>query len=93
MPATARKVPLEAPKGTSISQRIIADNVANEVIFGIVGHVGSGNTTVAETLKRTLEARLKGKDKFTATIIKARTVIEESMNKRGQPVVASEGGN
>ena len=31
----------------------LAENVSNEIVFGIVGHVGSGNTTVAETLKKT----------------------------------------
>lgn len=89
MPITAKKLPVEPAKGATNSQKLIAENVANEVIFGIVGHVGSGNTTVAETLKKNLETQAAGKDKFKVAIIKARTVIEESMKKRGQPIAVA----
>ena len=86
MAIAAKKAPTEAPKGVQSSQKVIAENVANEIIFGIVGHVGSGNTTVAQTLKKTLEAQTSGGQRFKVAIIKARTVIEESMKKLGRPI-------
>jgi deoxycytidylate deaminase len=86
MAIAAKKVATEVPKGAQSSQKVIAENVANEIIFGIVGHVGSGNTTVAETLKKSLEAQTSGGSKFKVAIIKARTVIEESMKKLGRPI-------
>jgi hypothetical protein len=48
--AAAKRNLVDAPKGVPTSQKVIAESVANELIFGIVGHVGSGNTTVAEKL-------------------------------------------
>jgi deoxycytidylate deaminase len=89
MAITQKKAAPEAPKHAKNSQKVIAENVSNEVIFGIVGHVGSGNTTVAETLKKTLEAQVSGGQKFEVAIIKARTVIEESMKKLGRPISTS----
>jgi deoxycytidylate deaminase len=88
--ATAAKKSIsDAPKGAQSSQRVIAESVANEVIFGIVGHVGSGTTTIAETLKKTLEAQMSGGHKFKVAIIRARTVIEESMKKLGRPIATA----
>lgn len=72
---------------------MIAESVANEIVFGIVGHVGSGTTTVADTLKRTLEAQTSGGHKFKVAVIKARTVIEESMKKLGRPIATTRDKN
>ena len=55
MPTVVKKIAAEVLKGAQNSQKVIAESVANEIIFGIVGHVGSGTTTVAETLKNILE--------------------------------------
>lgn len=88
--ATAAKKPVpDVPKGAPNAQKVIAESVANEIIFGIVGHVGSGNTTVAETLKKTLETQSSGGQKFKVAIIKARNVIEESMKKTGRPITTA----
>jgi len=89
MPTVVKKIAAEAPKGVQNSQKVIAESVANEIIFGIVGHVGSGTTTVAETLKNILESKASGRDKFQVAIIKARTVIEESMKMLGRPIDAA----
>ena len=89
MPTPLKKVVIETPRGAKNSQKVIAENVSNEIVFGIVGHVGSGNTTVAETLKKTLERHTSGGQKFAVAIIKARTVIEESMKKLGRPIATT----
>jgi deoxycytidylate deaminase len=86
MPIAARKASPDAPKGARSSQKVIAESVANELIFGIVGHVGSGTTTIAETLQKTLQAQSSRGHKFKVAVIKARTVIEESMKKLGRPI-------
>jgi deoxycytidylate deaminase len=89
MATAAKRAVSEAPKGAQNSQKVIAESVANELIFAIVGHVGSGTTTVAETLKKTLEAQASGGHKFKVAIIKARTVIEESMKTLGRPIATA----
>ncbi|HJT44497.1 MAG TPA: anti-phage dCTP deaminase [Rhizomicrobium sp.] len=70
---------------------MIQEHVANEVIFGIVGHVGAGNTEIAQALKEVLEAQTSGGQKFAVTIIKARSVIEESMKQLGTPIATTPG--
>jgi hypothetical protein len=92
MAIAARKTVSEAPKKRpQASRKVIVDNFANEIVFGILGHVGSGNTTVAETLSDVLKATTSGGQKFEVAIIKARTVIEESMKNLGRPIATTKG--
>lgn len=86
MAAPAKKTPVEAPADSKSSQTVIAENVSNELIFGIVGHVGSGNTEIAMTLKDLLEGQATNGQKFSVAVIKARLVIEECMNQLGKPI-------
>jgi deoxycytidylate deaminase len=86
MATAAKKAIYEAPTNVQASQKVIAESFANEIVFGIVGHVGSGTTTVAGTLKKSLEAQTSGGHKFKVAIIKARTVIEESMKRLGAAI-------
>lgn len=91
MAEAAKKEPVSAPKGSAEAQEIVAEQVANEIVFAVVGHVGSGNTKVAEALKEVLSSHKIGDDAFAVEIIKARTVIEEGMKHLGTPLVAAEG--
>jgi deoxycytidylate deaminase len=84
--AAAKRNPIDAPKGVPTSRKVIAESVANELIFGIVGHVGSGNTTIAETLKKTLEGVASDGSRYKVAVIKARTVIEEGMKRLGRTI-------
>ena len=91
MAVVAQKLPVASPKGNSDAQEMVADQVSNEMVFAVVGHVGSGNTKVAEALRDVLIAQTVGDQPFAVSILKARTVIEEGMRKRGTPLAASEG--
>lgn len=72
--------------GDAKSQRIIRDNAANEFVFAVVGHVGSGTSYVCELLKEALERRdLKG-GAFEATILKARDQIRAWAETQGKEV-------
>jgi deoxycytidylate deaminase len=87
--AIARK-PLEpAPKGSAESKEVVAEHVSNEIVFAIVGHVGSGNTQIADTLKSVIERHKIDNQLFAARIIKARTVIAEWMRQNGLPLQAA----
>ncbi|WP_437723055.1 anti-phage dCTP deaminase [Sorangium sp. So ce861] len=48
------------------SQQVLRKNAANELIIAVVGHVGSGTSTVAMLLKDTLE-----KEAFEVAVLKA----------------------
>src|ERR1035441_8235594 len=57
------------------SEQIIARQAAKELVFGIVGHAGSGASVMARTLKEILEANdLKG-GPYETELLKARDVI------------------
>lgn len=71
------------------ARTVIAENVSNELVFGIVGHVGSGNTTVAEVLKDLLEQTFVAEIPFSVDIIKARTVIESGLQRQGKQISTS----
>jgi hypothetical protein len=66
------------------SQDILATNASNELVFAVVGHVGSGTSEVAEALEDVLKG-LKEKP-FDTTIIKARDLIVEWATLNGFPV-------
>lgn len=73
------------PQVISISQstkakdarETLAEHGANELIFAIVGHVGSGTSTVARTLKEILENPALPDGPYDAEIIKASDRIRE----------------
>ena len=89
MAQAAKKLPQGAPTTSPESRQIVAEHVSNEIVFAIVGHVGSGNTTVGTTLQKVLEDLAGGA--FSVAAIKARTVIEEGMKKLGSPIAPGTG--
>jgi deoxycytidylate deaminase len=68
----------EEPANTnkSSSQELVRQQASQELVFGIVGHVGSGTSTIAEQLVTILEDQDVNGIKQEAKILKARTVIE-----------------
>lgn len=68
------------PKRTA-SQVLVQRLVANEIVFAVVGPVGSGTSEIAEAL----EIFLKDKG-FQTKILKAREVIEGWGNRHGSPI-------
>lgn len=63
----------EAPKP---SKELNKSNSARELVFGIVGHVGSGTSTVANDLCDILASQTVDEEQQEAVILKARSVIE-----------------
>jgi hypothetical protein len=57
------------------SQRVMLDHAANELIFAVVGYVGSGTSTVAEQLVNVLETWDSGP--YDVNFLKAREVIQQ----------------
>lgn len=58
------------------SREIILGEAANEFVFAVVGHVGSGTSTIARTLQTLLrDQKIQGKP-FDTAILKARDSIE-----------------
>lgn len=82
------------PQVISISQstkakdarEILAEHGANELIFAVVGHVGSGTSTVARTLKEILENPALPDGPYDAEIIKASDRIREWASSVGESV-------
>lgn len=91
MAEVAHKIAPVAPKSSSDAQEMVAEQVSNEIVFAVVGHVGSGNTKVAEALVEVLKTKKIGDQAFSVAIIKARKVIEEGMKQRGTPIIVGEG--
>ena len=59
-------------------QSAVTDLMANELVFAVVGPVGSGTSEIAEALEGLLND-----SGYDATILKARTVIETAARKMG----------
>ena len=74
--------------GKAPSRSILDRSAANELIFAVVGPVGSGTSQIARTLETLLCSSDYGYD---ATILKARTIIEEKAENLGQPIRAKTG--
>ncbi|WP_374652217.1 anti-phage dCTP deaminase [Dongia sp.] len=73
-----------APAGKSNSaQSIVGEFVSNELVFGVVGPVGSGTSTIATALEQLL--RQKG---YETVLIKARDIIVEWAKATGFQVTA-----
>lgn len=58
------------------SERVISGSSSNELVFGVVGHVGSGTSEVAEVLKAALSSEELVGGKFDAHIVKASELIK-----------------
>jgi deoxycytidylate deaminase len=68
--AEAAKAAQKVGRATN-SREMIRGLVANEMIFGVVGPVGSGTTKIAEVLKEFLDGQ-----SYQTKIVKAREIIE-----------------
>ena len=85
----------EKDSGDLPSVELAKHQASRELIFGIVGHVGSGTSTIAEKLADILEEQVVDDFKQSAVILKARSVIEfwaksnsEQLPNSGDPMMA-----
>jgi hypothetical protein len=58
------------------SHEVIREHAANELIFAVVGHVGSGTSKVAKALQKVLDRPDLEGGPFVVEIVKARDQIE-----------------
>ena len=65
------------------SQAVLKEHAANELVFAVVGHVGSGTSEVAEKLKEILENSSLKDGPYETEILKARISITGWAQKNG----------
>lgn len=87
----AEKLGDASVKKQKSSKELFLSNASNELVFAVVGHVGSGTTEVAKTLHDLLEETKQGA--FDAEILKARDVIAAWAQSTGQEVPAGDKKN
>lgn len=68
------------------SRVAVLQHAANELVFGLVGHVGSGTSTVAATLCELLKSPALGGGSYDTVILSAREEIENWANQTSRPV-------
>lgn len=86
MAAAENPLPREV-KETSCedSRGLILKNAANELVFAVVGHVGSGTSDIAVSLKEGLVDQTLPDGPFEVHILKARDVIREWAREQRNP--------
>jgi dephospho-CoA kinase len=65
---------------------VVLQHAANELIFGVVGHVGSGTSQIAEALRDILTDQALQGGPFQVEILKARDVIREWARNNSEPI-------
>jgi adenylylsulfate kinase-like enzyme len=75
------------PSGSSRadSKGMVQDNAANELVFAVVGHVGSGTSFIARRLQTILS-----ESGYNATILKATDILSERGGLDGLGVTSIE---
>lgn len=68
---------VEATANCDDSRRLVLEHAANELVFAVVGHVGSGTSAIAESLRDSLVSPTLPDGPFEVEILKARDVIKE----------------
>jgi hypothetical protein len=74
------------PTRSEDSKRLVLNHAANELVFAVVGHVGSGTSEIAEALKENLSSSVLPGGAFQTQIIKASLVIKEWARERQEPI-------
>lgn len=67
------------------SREIIGASASNELVFAVVGHAGSGTSTVVNQLTHLLKERTIAGQQYDVVILKARDVIIEWAESKGNP--------
>jgi deoxycytidylate deaminase len=75
------------------SRTAVLEHAANELIFAVVGHVGSGTSTVADALQKLLESPGLTGGRYDVVILKARDVIQAWAEVSGRPLPTADRHN
>lgn len=76
-PATLSSVPRSPLQASRGSQEVLKQHAANELVFAVVGHVGSGTSTIAEKLGELLAGPRAAGGSYEVKLLKARDVITD----------------
>ncbi|MGE5112461.1 MAG: anti-phage dCTP deaminase [Acidobacteriaceae bacterium] len=88
LPTTTSEL-VQIETGRLPSKKIVNNLAANELVFGVVGHAGSGTSRVASELKKVLEREQVASHSFAVEIVKATNVIRNWASTRGEAVPAA----
>ena len=80
-PIASQKVASDAIKPAKV---LLLEHATNEVVFAVVGYVGSGTSEIAAKLKGLLENSALPGGKYDVEILKARKVIENWATRNGE---------
>ncbi len=86
MAAQTVSAEIQASISRKPAKAVVLDSATNEVVFAVVGYVGSGTSEIATALKGLLEQEELQGGKFDVEILKARQVIEEWAVRNGDKV-------
>jgi hypothetical protein len=75
-----------SPTRTEDSRGLVLKYAANELVFAVVGHVGSGTSEIAGAIQENLSDPTLPGGPFQAQILKASMVIKEWARERGESV-------
>lgn len=70
------------------ARAVVLKEAANELVFAVVGHVGSGTSEIALTLKGLLSSPSLFGGTFDVEVLKARSVIEKWATAHNEPLPA-----
>ncbi|WP_232293122.1 anti-phage dCTP deaminase [Stigmatella aurantiaca] len=90
VPITAKKA---SERPASGAQELLKRQASNELFFAVVGHVGSGTSTVAKKLEEILRDEELSGGAFDVVLLKARSEITEWARRRGKKVESLERDN
>ena len=79
VPAISKNAAFPGGEG---AKHVVSTSFSNEIVFAVVGHVGSGTSEVAEVIKATLEREDQRGGPFEAFIVKASDVIRAAHGSR-----------
>lgn len=80
------KISVDSVSRSRPSRSIVLSHAANELVFAVVGHVGSGTSQIAKTLKALLENPSLHGGKYDVILLKATEAISEWATKNKRPV-------
>jgi deoxycytidylate deaminase len=83
---SSKPVPIRVAVGRKHSQAVVLAQASHEVVFAVVGHVGSGTSEIAEVLRRLLTKPKDADQTFEVEMLKATDVISSWAKKNGKLV-------
>jgi len=84
--AVSGLLPIVGQQSEERSRDLVLKTSSNELVFAVVGHVGSGTGYIAKALAGLLEDPSICGEPFGVHILKARSVIEAWARKRNKPL-------